>query len=53
MRRYAKDGGLEMLRSLEEMIMCGDGRHDNLFLKTFWTAAMYGRFSVVSYLFSC
>ena len=51
-RRYAKDGDLEMLRSLEEMIMCGDGRHKNLFLKTFWTAAMYGRFIVVSYLLS-
>ena len=50
-RRYAKDGDLEMLRSLE-MIMCGDGRHENLFLKTFWTAAMYGRFIVVSYLLS-
>ena len=52
LRRYAKDGDLEMRRSLEEMIMCGDGRHKNLFLNTFGTAAMYGRFSVVSYLLS-
>ena len=50
-RRYAKDGDLEMLRSLE-MIMCGDGRRENLFLETFWTAAMYSRFSVASYLLS-
>ena len=47
-RRYAKDGDLEMLRSLKGTIMFGDGRHENLFVNTFWTAAMYGRFSVVS-----
>ena len=48
-RQYAKDGDLEMVRSLE-MITCDDGRHEQLFLNTFWTAAMFGRFSVVSHL---
>lgn len=49
-QQYAKDGDREMVRSLEEMIMCDDGRHEYLFLKTFWTAAEHGRFSVVSHL---
>lgn len=49
-QQYAKDGDLEMVRSLEEMIMCDDGRHEGLFLNTFWTAAEHGRFSVVSHL---
>ena len=43
-QQYAKYGDLEMVRSLEEMIMCDDGRHEHLFLKTFWTAAEHGRF---------
>ena len=51
-RRYAKDGDLEMLLRLEEMIMCVDGRHENLFLDTFWTAAQNGRFGEVSHLLS-
>ena len=34
-RCYAKDGDLEMLLCLEEMIMCVGGRHENLFLDTF------------------
>ena len=47
-----KDGDLEMLLCLEEMIMCVDGRHENLFLDTFWTAAQNGRFRAVSHLLS-
>jgi len=49
-RRYAKDGDLEMLRCLEEMIMCDDGRYEGLFWRTFWTAAAYGRFRAVAQL---
>ena len=48
-RCYAKDGDLEMLLCLEEMIMCVDGSHENMFLDTFWTAAQNGRFSAVSH----
>ena len=50
-RCYAKDGDLEMLLCLE-MIMCVDGRHEKLFLDTFWTAAQNRRFSAVSHLLS-
>lgn len=28
---YAKNSDLDMLLSLEEMVMCGDGRHEDLF----------------------
>ena len=48
--QYAKDGDLEMIQSLKEMIMCDDGRHDRLFNSTFCTALENGRFSVLSYL---
>ena len=48
--RYAKDGDMEMIRCLKEMIMCGDGRHENLYWYTHWTAAQYGHFKMVAYL---
>ncbi|CAB1104349.1 unnamed protein product [Ectocarpus sp. CCAP 1310/34] len=48
--RYAKDNDLKMLRCLEEMIMCSDGRFEGLFWSTFWTAASYGSFRTVAQL---